>query len=187
MSTFYFHALELKGAYIIENFHSGDNRGGFIKLFEKEIFRRVGIDFHLDETFASTSEKNVIRGLHFQKHNPQAKLVAVLNGIVWDVIVDLRPGSATYSKWISVELSSENHKGLYIPRGFAHGFVSLVDNTVMLYQCDGAYDAESDSGIKYNDTDIGIDWPIDLNSSIHSQRDLALPSFKEYEKNPIIV
>jgi len=182
MAGFEFKELELSGAYLISNFMVGDNRGGFTKCFEKEIYRNAGIEFNLNESFASMSASNVIRGLHFQIHNPQAKLVCVLNGKVWDVIVDLRPESVTYRKWVSAELSAENHRALFIPRGFAHGFVSLRDETVMLYQCDGAYDKETDTGIRFDDPDIGIEWPIDVRTAIHSERDMTLMSFKEYEE-----
>lgn len=185
MAGFEFEKLELEGAYLISNFSVGDNRGGFTKCFEKDIYRAGGIEFQLNETFASVSAKNVIRGLHFQTHNPQAKLVCVVKGRVWDVIVDLRPDSPTYKKWISAELSDENHQALYIPRGFAHGFASMEDGTVMLYQCDGAYDKDTDTGIIFNDPDIGIDWPVSEDVAIHSGRDMTLLSLKEYETNPM--
>lgn len=182
---FEFKELELKGAFLISNFYAGDNRGGFTKSFEKDIYRAAGIEFQLNETFASLSMKNVIRGLHFQTHNPQAKLVSVVAGRVWDVIVDLRPDSPTYKKWAAQELSAENHLSFYVPRGFAHGFASLEDNTVMLYQCDGKYDSETDTGIRFDDPDIGIEWPVDENAAIHSGRDMKLGSFQDYLKKPM--
>ena len=181
MGNFQFEKLELEGAYLIDNFYAGDNRGGFIKCFEKDIYSKVGIDFKLNETFVSVSAKNVVRGLHFQIHNPQAKLVCVVKGKAWDVIVDLRLTSLTYKKWISAELSDENHRALYVPRGFAHGFASLEEGTVMLYQCDGAYDKETDTGVMFDDPEIGIKWPIDEKDAIHSARDLQLMSINEYE------
>lgn len=187
MSNFEFEKLELQGAYLIHNFHVGDNRGGFIKIFEKDIYNDAGIEFFLNETFASTSSKNVIRGLHFQTNNPQAKLVSVVRGKVWDCIVDLRVNSPTFKKWVGIELSDENAQALYIPKGFAHGFCSLEDETVMLYQCDGAYDKETDTGIIYNDSEIAITWPIKENDSIHSKRDLQLMSLKDYLKDPMKV
>ncbi len=177
---FEFKELELKGAYLISNFYAGDNRGGFTKSFEKDIYRNAGIEFQLNETFASRSMKNVIRGLHFQTHNPQAKLVSVVAGSVWDVIVDLRPDSSTYKKWVAHELSAENHLSFFVPRGFAHGFASFADDTVMLYQCDGKYDPETDTGIRFNDPEIGIDWPVEESVAIHSDRDLNLGSFRDY-------
>lgn len=180
MAVFKFNKLELEGAYLIENFYVGDNRGGFTKCFEKDIYSNAGIDFQLNETFASVSAKNVVRGLHFQTHNPQAKLVCVVKGRVWDVIVDLRSESPTYKKWVGAELSDVNHRALYVPRGFAHGFASLEDGTVMLYQCDGAYDRETDTGILFNDPEIGIEWPVEEKDAIHSSRDLRLMSFGEF-------
>lgn len=177
---FDFQELDLKGAYLISNFYAGDNRGGFTKSFEKDIYTEAGIDFQLNETFASRSMKNVIRGLHFQTHNPQAKLVSVVVGSVWDVIVDLRPNSSTFKQWIAHELSSDNHLSFYVPRGFAHGFASLEDGTVMLYQCDGKYDKVTDTGIRFDDPDIGIKWPVAESMAIHSTRDLELMSFKDF-------
>ncbi len=185
MTLIKFEKLQLNGAFLIRNFAVGDHRGGFTKCFEKEVFRGAGIEFNLNETFVSVSSKNVIRGLHFQKHKPQAKIVCVLQGKVQDVIVDLRPNSVTYKRWVSVDLSAENHCGVFIPRGFAHGFAALEDNTIMLYQCDGAYDPNTDSGIRFNDPELGIDWFVDENVAIHSKRDLELESVEEYEKMPM--
>lgn len=184
MAGFEFRELELKGAFLIENFFVGDNRGGFTKNFEKDIFIDAGIEFQLNETFVSVSMKNVIRGLHFQLHDPQAKLVSVIAGSVWDVIVDLRPDSQTFKQWRAHELSAENHLSFFVPRGFAHGFVSLEDGTVVLYQCDGKYDSETDTGIRFDDPQIGINWPID-DKTIHSERDLHLMSLEEYLKSPM--
>lgn len=181
MAAFEFKRLETEGAYLITNFYAEDNRGGFMKCFEKNIYANAGINFQLNETFVSVSAKNVVRGLHFQVENPQAKLVCVVRGKVWDVIVDLRAESPTYKKWVGEELSAGNHRALYIPRGFAHGFASLEDGTVMLYQCDGRYDKESDTGIIYNDPQLAIEWPIDDKLGIHSERDLKLMCLQEYE------
>ena len=183
MSGFAFQELEFSGVYLIENFHAGDNRGGFTKCFEKNIYAKAGVEFKLNETFVSISGKNVVRGLHFQTHNPQAKLICVFKGKAWDVIVDLRQYSPTYKNWIGIELSSENHRALYVPRGFAHGFVALEDETIMLYQCDGQYDKETDTGIMFNDSEIGIEWPVKECEAIFSERDMHLMSFEEYEQN----
>lgn len=177
MSGFRFMETELKGAYLIELVHSADSRGGFCKTFEKSIFQQAGISFKVDESFISRSEKNVIRGLHFQTNEPQAKLVSVPAGKAWDVIVDLRPKSPTFRKWTAAELSAENCLGFYIPGGFAHGFASLEDGTLMQYICDGRYDKETDTGIRFDDPQIGIEWPIETAGAIISSRDLALPSF----------
>lgn len=185
MADFEFQELDLKGAYLICNFYAGDNRGGFTKNFEKDIYRDAGIIFHLNETFTSRSMKNVIRGLHFQTNNPQAKLVSVVAGAVWDVIIDLRPNSPTFKQWVAHELSAENHLSFFIPRGFAHGFASLEDNTVMLYQCDGKYDKETDTGIRFDDSDIGITWPVNEKMAIHSVRDLQFGGLQDYLKKPM--
>ncbi len=175
-------SLELKDAFLIETIYSEDSRGSFCKTFEENLYKEAGISFHVTESFVSRSRKNVIRGLHFQTENPQAKLVSVLYGRVWDVIVDLRKNSETYKKWYSCELSADNHLCFYIPKGFAHGFVSLADGSVMLYQCDGAYNSRTDTGIIYNDPDLAIEWPIDLALSVHSERDLKLQTIEEFER-----
>ncbi len=182
MSGFEFKKTKLEGAYLIGNFHAGDSRGEFTKSFEKDIYACAGIDFSLNETFYSKSAKNVIRGLHFQTLDPQANLVSVAAGSVWDVVVDLRPDSPTFKQWIAEELSSENHLSFYIPRGFAHGFLSLRDDTVMLYQCDGRYDKDTDTGIRFDDPDIAVDWPIDIKDAGVRDRDRAVQSVKEYRR-----
>ncbi len=187
MASFEFEKMDLEGAFLVSTFYVGDNRGGFTKSFEADIYREAGIDFHLNETFASRSMKNVLRGLHFQTEHPQAKLVSVVSGSVWDVSVDLRIGSPTFKAWRARVLSADNHLAFYVPRGFAHGFLSLEDNTVMLYQCDGKYDAKTDTGIIYNDSEIGIEWPVDESLTIHSERDLQLGSLQEYMKKPMVL
>ncbi|MBP5597671.1 MAG: dTDP-4-dehydrorhamnose 3,5-epimerase [Pseudobutyrivibrio sp.] len=184
INGFEFEKLKLIDSYIIRNFNIKDNRGSFEKCFEKSIYLEGGIPFNISEIFCSVSDKNVIRGIHFQTNNPQAKLVTVLSGSVMDYIVDLRPTSKTFKQWISVELSADNCKALYVPRGFGHGFCSMMDNTTMLYMCDGVYDKETDTGIRYDDLDLGIKWP-ELENEIHSERDLKLMSFNEYILNPI--
>lgn len=186
MGNFKFEKTLLKDAYLITPSYMGDLRGGFTKIFEKQIFADTGIDFQLNETFISMSAKNVIRGMHFQLRDPQAKLVSVPVGAVFDVIVDLRMESATYKMWQGFEINDENHKVLYVPRGFAHGFLSRRDGTHMLYQCDGKYDKETDTGIRFDDPNLNIMWPTGhLDQCIHSQRDLKLMSLREYEENPM--
>lgn len=185
MSMFEIKETDLRGAYLIKNFYAGDARGGFTKIFEKDCFAKSGIEFELNETFVSYSKKNVIRGLHFQTHNPQIKIVSVVSGSVWDVIVDLRVKSPTFKKWKAEILSAENHRSFYVPRGFAHGFLSMEEGSIVQYLCDGKYDRESDTGIIYNDSNIGIEWPIDLQESIHSERDLSLMTLEEYLLNPM--
>lgn len=182
MPDFAFEKLNLNDTYLISNFYAADQRGDFRKIFEKEIFRKMGIDFSLSESNASISVKNVVRGMHFQLGNPQAKLVSVLHGAIWDCIVDLRKNSNTYKQWLGVRLSADNHKALYVPKGFAHGFAALEDDTVIFYHCDGVYDKKTDTGILIDDKDLNIEWPIDLHKAIRSERDLHLMSLKEYEE-----
>jgi len=182
MSGFQFQELDLPGAYLISSFFSEDNRGSFVKSFEKDIYAKNGINFHCNEDFISHSTRNVIRGMHFQTTNPQAKLVGVISGKVFDVIVDLRKNSQTFGEWRGFYLSSENRSSLYIPRGFAHGFISLSDNSIVSYKCDGIYDKPSDTGIKFNDSDLGIEWPLqDTTQAIVSIRDRQLISFMEFK------
>ena len=181
MNNFIFEALDIEGAYIINSFFSEDNRGCFVKFFEKEIFESNGISFRCNESFISTSEKYVIRGMHFQTYHPQIKLVGVLIGKVFDVIVDLRKESRTFGQWRGYYLSSENRTSLLIPRGCAHGFISLSTQSMVSYQCDGAYNKATDTGIIYNDPEIGIEWPInDLSRAILGTRDRKLMSFSYF-------
>ena len=125
MSTFSFEALDIPEAYLIHSFSSEDKRGSFVKNFEQNVFRENGIPFDCTESFVSSSGRNVIRGMHFQLRAPQAKLVGVLSGKVFDVLVDLRKESPTFGQWRGFYLSAENRSNLYIPRGCAHGFISL--------------------------------------------------------------
>ena len=183
MNKFSFEPLDIEGAYIINSFFSEDNRGSFVKAFEKDTFRKNGIEFECNEFFISTSERNVIRGMHFQTYHPQIKLVGVLRGKVYDVIVDLREDSKTFGQWRGYYLSSENRTCLLIPRGCAHGFMSLSDNSMVSYQCDGAYDKKTDTGIMYNDPDIGVEWPInDISKATIGIRDQSLLAFQEFRQ-----
>lgn len=181
MDDFRFEELYISGAYKIESYIFEDNRGNFIKSFEKEIFQKNGITFNCSEDFISKSSKNVIRGMHFQLYHPQIKIVSVIQGKVFDVIVDLRKDSKSFGKWQGVYLSSENRNSLLIPRGCAHGFMSLSDDSIVSYKCDGAYDKKTDMGILYSDEDIAVEWPIrNLNEAIVGKRDLNQMSFKEF-------
>ena len=187
MSEIRISETDIKGLFLIDSFFSSDDRGKFAKVFERELYGGFGINFSLSETFISSSMKNVIRGMHFQLTGPQAKLVTVLSGHAFDVAVDLRVGSPTYKKWVGVELTGDNHCALYIPRGFAHGFASMEDKTIMLYQCDGKYSKETDTGIVYNDPDLAIRWPIRDDDIVVSKRDKELPTFKQYSQKPMEV
>ena len=180
MSAFEVKKRLLNDAIVIESFNSTDSRGTFTKCFEKDIFDSLGIKFSVTETFYTVSAKNVIRGMHFQLDRPQAKLISVPKGRIFDVVIDIRKDSENYGKWTGVELSSDNNCSLYVPRGFAHGFRSLENDTVVLYQCDGKYDKESDTGIRFDDPDIGIEWNIDIADVICSEKDRNLMSFRSF-------
>ena len=183
MTNFSFEEIDIKGAFIINSFFSEDNRGSFIKSYEKNIFKANGIDFSCYESFITCSEKYVIRGMHFQLYHPQIKLVGVLSGKVFDVIIDLRKESSTFGEWRGFYLSSENRSSLLVPRGCAHGFISLSKKSVVSYQCDGRYDKETDTGIMYNDTQINVNWPInDISNAILGARDYNLMTFDTFKK-----
>jgi len=181
-----FEKTDFENMYIVNSFFSEDNRGNFVKCFEKDVFSANGIQFTCNEVLISHSTKYVIRGLHFQTVNPQAKLVGVIDGKVFDVVVDLRKNSKTYGQWRGYYLSKENRNSLYIPKGCAHGFLSLSDDSVVSYLCNGPYDKNSDTGIHFKDKDIGIQWPImDFSKAVISARDNMLMSFRNFEKiNP---
>lgn len=169
----------LEGAYLLKPRVFQDERGFFVESYSRKVFNELGIkaDFVQDNHSMSTA-RGVLRGLHFQ--NPphaQAKLVRVTKGAVCDVIVDLRKDSKTYGKWESFELSAQNSWMLYVPRGFAHGFVTLEDYTEFQYKVDNYYAPESDSGIIWNDEDLKIHWPIE--NPILSEKDLKLQKFKD--------
>ena len=171
MTNFKFERIEeLKDAYIITPFYVDDLRGSFEKIFEQKIFREHNLHFSLSETFVSISQKNVLRGLHFQYNQPQTKLVTVLHGACYDVIIDLRKNSSTNLNYKFFKLDDNNHDIIYIPKGYAHGFFSLTDDMCMLYMCDGEYDKVSDSGIVFDDSKLNIKWPIDnINDAIQAK------------------
>ena len=184
MADFSFREISIPGAYEITSFFVEDNRGSFVKSFEKDIFKEHGIEFHCNEDFISHSTHNVVRGMHFQLYHPQAKLVGVISGKVFDVIVDLREDSPAFGKWEGVYLSSQNRSSLYIPRGCAHGFISLSDDSVVSYKCDGKYDKRTDTGILWCDHEIGIEWPVmDLNNVVVGARDQKQMTFAEFKRN----
>lgn len=179
MDNFSFTKTDIEGVYIVEPKLFGDSRGYFMETYNAEIFKANGLDYDFVQDNQSKSRKGVLRGLHFQKNHPQAKLVRVLNGEVFDVAVDLRKDSATYGKWVGVVLSGENKKQLMIPRGFAHGFLVLSDEAEFAYKCDDFYHPEDEGGIMYNDPDVNIEWPeIDCDYLL-SDKDQKHPTLKE--------
>jgi len=169
--------LELKGALLLEAFQASDNRGRFTKYFENEMFEKL--KFEVRESFASSNLKGVIRGLHFQNPQPQARIVWCPYGKIWDVIVDLRKNSKTYKKWHAEELSDQNKRGLYMPRGFAHGFISLSEGAYVLYLADAPWNPQAEKGIIYNDAALGIRWPKPVKGPIVSKRDAAFTAFRD--------
>ncbi|WP_075603532.1 dTDP-4-dehydrorhamnose 3,5-epimerase [Saccharicrinis aurantiacus] len=175
-----FKETKLKGCYIITPNIFGDPRGYFFESFNQQLFEdNIGkISFVQDNE--SRSSYGVLRGLHFQKPPfNQAKLVRCVEGKVLDVVVDLRKDSNTYGKHITVELSAENKKQLFVPRGFAHGFVVLSETAIFSYKVDNWYSAQSDSGIAYNDVDLNIDWQIDEEAVLLSVKDSQLQSLAQ--------
>jgi len=173
-----FTETEIKGVYVIEPKVFGDNRGYFMETYNENEFKANGLNYVFVQDNQSKSKKGVLRGLHFQKTHPQAKLVRVLEGEVLDVAVDLRRGSPTYGKYVGEVLSGENKKMFMIPRGFAHGFVVLSETATFAYKCDEFYHPEDEGGIMWNDPDIGVDW-IYTGEPLLSEKDKHHPTLKE--------
>jgi dTDP-4-dehydrorhamnose 3,5-epimerase len=170
IGNFTFLDTEIKDVYIIETKHYGDNRGYFMETYKKADFDAAGLVYDFVQDNQSSSRKGVLRGLHFQKTHPQAKLVRVLRGEVFDVGVDLRKGSPTYGKWVGALLSAENGRQLMIPRGFAHGFVVVSDEAEFAYKCDEFYHPEDEGGIAWNDPTVNVKWP-EVGEIILSEKD----------------
>ena len=185
VQKFDFQELDLKGAYLIQPFYATDNRGGFVKDYNIDVFRQNGIEHELREVFYTISKRGVIRAMHFQLGKQQPKLVRCISGHVYDVIVDLWPGSSTYRQWRGFHLTGENQITLYIPAYFGHGYLVLEDSVVS-YKCGEVFYAEGDSGIMYNDPELSIQWPMELiggeENLIISDKDKQLMSLHEYDK-----
>lgn len=176
--AFKFTKTDIEGVFIIEPKVFGDNRGYFMETYNENEFTEAGLNYVFVQDNQSKSKAGVLRGLHFQKTHPQAKLVRVLEGEVFDVAVDLRKGSKTYGKWVGVILSEENKKQFMIPRGFAHGFVVLSETATFAYKCDEFYHPEDEGGIMWNDPEVGIDWPY-KGEVLLSEKDKKHPTLKE--------
>lgn len=168
-----------------------DHRGYFIKDFEKSLFENNGLPSVFYETNESKSKKGTIRGLHFQQKFSQGKLIRVIKGSVFDVAVDLRFDSPTFGKWEGFVLSETNHHELFIPKGFAHGFLALEDDSIFNYKCTDKYSPEYDSGILFNDKDINVEWPVELvggwGQVITSEKDAKLQTFAEFVEKGISI
>lgn len=183
IQKFEFQELDLKDAYLIKPFFAPDERGGFVKDYNVELFKQNGIKHELREVFYTISKKGVIRATHFQLVKQQAKLVRCISGHVYDVIVDLRPDSPTFGEWRGFDLTGDNRLELYIPEYFGHGYLVLEDSVVS-YKCGEVFYGEGDSGIMFDDPDIGIEWPFDkiggVDNLIISEKDKGLMSLKQY-------
>ena len=151
---------DLPGVLLIEPRVFADARGCFFESWNKQTYADAGLDLDFVQGNVSESVRGVLRGLHYQWPNPQGKLVSVLEGEVYDVAVDIRRGSPHFGRWTAAILSASNHRQLWIPEGFAHGFATLSERAVFAYQCTALYDRVTDAGIRWNDARIGIDWPI---------------------------
>ena len=178
VGNFTFIETEIKDLFIIETKRYGDARGYFMETYKKSDFDAAGLVYDFVQDNQSSSRRGVLRGLHFQKQHPQAKLVRVLSGEVFDVAVDLRTGSATYGKWVGARLSAESGTQFLIPRGFAHGFMVISEKAEFAYKCDEVYHPEDEGGIIWNDPDIGIKWP-EIGEIILSEKDLKNPTLAE--------
>lgn len=157
--AFTFKKTKLPGVIIIQPQVFGDSRGYFMETYKKSDYEAAGITKEFVQDNESSSTKGVLRGLHFQKEHTQGKLVRVTNGEVFDVAVDVRPGSETFGQWVGVVLSSEKKNMFYVPEGFAHGFLVLSDTANFVYKCTDVYDPSSEGGVPWNDKTIAVDWP----------------------------
>ena len=173
---------KIKGLYIIEPKLWRDDRGYFYESYSKKYFEDEGIIADFVQDNQSLSQKGTLRGLHAQKNpSAQGKLVRVIKGSVMDVAVDIRAKSPTYGQYVSIELNEENHKMLWVPPGFLHGFVTLEDNTIFTYKVTKLYDKDSEIGTLWNDKDLNINWVIDASEIILSEKDKQLPAFKDFK------
>ena len=192
MTKFTKTATSIDGVYIIEPTVFGDERGYFMETYSKADFEEIGLNYDFVQDNQSRSKKGVLRGLHFQKENTQAKLVRCIRGAVFDVAVDLRPGSKTYGKWEGVVLTEENKKQFMIPRGFAHGFLVLSDVAEFAYKCDDVYNHEAEGGLRWNDETVAIKWPFEelgadfkMEDLLTSEKDGNWPTLEELKQTKL--
>lgn len=175
---------ELPGVYILEPDVHGDRRGYFMETYNRQTLANLGITGEfVQDNQSFTAARGVLRGIHFQNApHAQAKIVRVTRGVVMDVAVDLRRGSPTYRRWTAVELSADNKRMLYIPRGFGHGFKTLTDDVEFCYKVDSLYNRDSDRGIRFDDPAIGVQWG-EVTRSLLSPKDMAAPLLKDSDCN----
>lgn len=193
VGNFTFKRTSIDGVVIVDVKSYGDDRGYFMETYKRECFSEGGIDCEFVQDNQSSSTKGVLRGLHFQIEHPQAKLVRVVSGEVFDVAIDLRPLSKTFGKWEGCILSAENKRQFFVPRGFAHGFLVLSDIAEFCYKCDDVYHPGDEGGLMFNDPEIGISWPalqgddvFDTSKLTLSEKDKKHPSLEEYKKNLLL-
>ena len=183
IQKFEFHRTEIQGVIEVIPFNADDVRG-FTKDYSKEIFESNGIFYNLAEIFYTTSHKGVIRALHFQREKHQPKLVRCIHGHVWDVVVDLRKNSPTFKKWQAFDLMGEKHNEILVPAGCAHGYLVLEENSIVSYKCSEKFYGEFDDGIRWDDPEIGVTWPLELvggrEKVILAEKDKMLQSFTEF-------
>ncbi len=180
MGNFTFIKTGIDGLTVIEPSVFGDERGFFMETYHADAFSKGGIDAVFVQDNHSKSRKGVLRGMHFQVNNPQGKLVRVIDGEVYDVAVDIRKGSRTFGNWYGVALSSENKRQLYVPEGFAHGFYVVSPTAEFVYKCTRFYDPTDELGIRYDDSSVGIDWPVSPKDiPVVSKKDQELPGFEK--------
>lgn len=178
IGNFCFIETEIKDVFIIEPKKHGDNRGYFMETYKESDFKAAGLNYDFVQDNQSKSRAGVLRGLHFQKNFPQAKLVRCIEGEVFDVAVDLRKDSPTYGKWAGVVLSAEKGNQFMIPRGFAHGYLVLSEEATFCYKCDELYHPEDEGGIMWNDPDVRVEWPFE-GKPLLSEKDKKHPLLRD--------
>lgn len=174
---------ELPGVRVVEPQRYPDDRGYFMELWHRERYAAAGFPARFVQDNISRSRRHVLRGLHYQHPSPQGKLIGVLEGRVFDVAVDIRRGSPTFGAWVGETLSSENGRQLYVPEGFAHGFVVLSDTALVLYKCTAFYAPDCEHSIRWDDPALGIDWPVE--APILSEKDAAAPTLETLDEDAL--